>query len=82
MSADIADSDILGTDVASAAAIPTLTNFARLRGHLKSGSLAERLLAAELNAAPGASQAALQEVLHQRLEELRRKYAGAAPNQN
>jgi hypothetical protein len=54
----------------------TPTNFERLQAHLKTGSLAERLLAAQVAAAPGMAQAALKQILADRLNELRRTHAG------
>jgi hypothetical protein len=62
------------------AAVP-LTNLERLKKELKKDSLAARLVEAQMSAKPGAEQAALKRVIADRLDELRKKYAGPANHQ-
>jgi hypothetical protein len=60
-------------------AASSLRNLARLKEKLKKGTLAARLVEAYATAAAGAEQAGLRTTIANRLDELRRKYAGT-PN--
>ena len=52
------------------------TNFERLQNRLKKDSLAAKLVAAYMGAAPAGQQAALKKVISDRLNELRQGHAG------
>jgi predicted amino acid racemase len=54
----------------------SLTNLVRLKSHLKKDGLAVRLVTAQMSAGPAGQQAALKKVMSDRLNELRRGYAG------
>ena len=56
-----------------------LSNLERLQGHLKPGSLAARLVAAQMKPGDAAPQEALKKVMRDRLDELRLHHA-APPN--
>jgi hypothetical protein len=60
---------------------PSPTNLERLKEKLKKEGLGARLVAAQIGAKVGAEQAALKKVMADRLDELRKKYAGTADQQ-
>ncbi|WP_438278920.1 hypothetical protein [Nitrobacter sp.] len=49
-------------------------NLARLKSHLKAGSLAERLVSARIDAGASDSRSNIRKVLTDRIEELRRAH--------
>ncbi len=57
------------------------TNLERLKKKLKKESLAARLVEAQMGTKAGAEQAALKKVVADRLDELRKKYAGPTDQQ-
>lgn len=57
------------------------TNLQRLKDKLKKDSLAIRLVEAQMSTEAGGRQAALKKVIADRLDELRKKHAGAAGHQ-